>query len=56
MELCQQCDGTGKMGTECCDGSGGCSCCGGFIYTICAYCDGRGRVFNNAAAIAKGHA
>ena len=56
MEICRRCDGSGEMGTECCNGSGGCSCGGGLVYTTCTYCGGSGQVENYTEAEKKGHA
>jgi hypothetical protein len=55
MEKCDRCGGTGEMDTECCNGSGGCSCRGKVVYLTCTYCDGRGQVEDNVVAKVEGH-
>ena len=56
MEQCNRCYGSGQMGTECCNGSGGCSCGGKEVYARCTYCGGSGVVENQREAEIKGHA
>lgn len=42
---CPGCDGDGRFLTECCDGSGGCTCRGDVVdLGPCRVCGGSGRV------------
>lgn len=42
---CPNCNGTGRLITECCNGKDGCSCKGGLVDVgICHCCDGTGHV------------
>lgn len=43
--ICPSCYGQGTWETECCNGSGGCSCGGGLVdMGTCQVCRGEGRV------------
>lgn len=45
MEPCRGCGGTGIFETECCNGSGGCSCRGEVVNMgSCRECGGQGEI------------
>lgn len=54
MERCPGCLGSGYWETECCDGSGGCSCRGGRIQMgTCNVCRGYGVIGADANRMAN---